>query len=172
MPTDRTGLAATHYGALLRYFRRAVDDAEAARDLTQEAFVRVARSSVPAVPAEAVAWLFRVARNLALDYHRSRRRRPTVATLDNTAARTASQDVDIAVGQALAALSDLDRDVFLLREVAGLTYEEIATACEITPDAVRSRIHRTRLVLRTQLAAPIWTSRAGAHPRTAPDHKD
>ena len=35
-----------------------------------------------------------------------------------------------------------------MREVAGLGYEEIAGACELTADAVRSRIHRTRLQLR------------------------
>jgi RNA polymerase sigma-70 factor (ECF subfamily) len=70
-----------------------------------------------------------------------------------------SQDVDIAVNEALATLSDLDRDVFLMREVAGLGYEEIAHACGLTPDAVRSRIHRARLQLRAQLAAPIATRR-------------
>jgi RNA polymerase sigma-70 factor (ECF subfamily) len=61
----------------------------------------------------------------------------------------------LALKQALATLSDLDRDVFLLREVSGLSREEIATACELTPDAVRSRIHRARLELRAVLAAPI-----------------
>jgi RNA polymerase sigma-70 factor, ECF subfamily len=61
----------------------------------------------------------------------------------------------LALKQALATLPDLDRDVFLLREVSGLTREEIATACELTVDAVRSRIHRARLELRAVLAAPI-----------------
>lgn len=54
-----------------------------------------------------------------------------------------------------------------MREVAGLGYEEIATACELTPDAVRNRIHRTRLQLRAQLAAPIATLRTTATSRTA-----
>ena len=61
----------------------------------------------------------------------------------------------VALKQALATLPDLDRDVFLLREVSGLSREEIATACDLTPDAVRSRIHRARLELRAVLAAPI-----------------
>jgi RNA polymerase sigma-70 factor (ECF subfamily) len=105
------------------------------------------------------AWLFRIARNLALDHHRSRRRRPEPAELTDVTARSPSQDVGAAVNQALALLPDLDRDVFLMREVAGLGYEAIAAACELTPDGVRSRIHRTRLVLRDQLAAPLATSR-------------
>ena len=72
----------------------------------------------------------------------------------------------MALHQALAALADVDRDVFLLRESAGLSYDEIAAACELTADAVRSRIHRTRLQLKDQLAAPIATSRTMAAPRS------
>ena len=41
-----------------------------------------------------------------------------------------------------------------MREVAGLGYDEIATACGLTPDAVRSRIHRARLQLRDRLSTP------------------
>src|SRR6267143_1513223 len=59
--------------------------------------------------------------------------------------------------RAPAALADLDRDAFLMREVVGLSYEEIGKACGLTPDAVRSRIHRARLQLREALAGPIAT---------------
>jgi RNA polymerase sigma-70 factor (ECF subfamily) len=76
------------------------------------------------------------------------------------------------VNEALAALPGLDRDVFLMREVAGLSYEEIADACELTPDAVRSRIHRARLQLREQLAAPIATFRIMTTTRTASPRED
>jgi RNA polymerase sigma-70 factor (ECF subfamily) len=73
--------------------------------------------------------------------------------------RPPSQEVEAAVNEALASLPHLDRDVFLMREMAGLGYDEIAHACELTPDAVRSRIHRTRLQLRARLATPIATRR-------------
>ena len=46
-----------------------------------------------------------------------------------------------------------------MREVVGLGYDEIGRACGLTPDAVRSRIHRARLHLRKQLASPIATRR-------------
>jgi len=58
-------------------------------------------------------------------------------------------------------------DVFLMREVAGLGYQEIAAACDLSPDAVRSRIHRTRLQLRQQLATPIATFQTLATRRQA-----
>ena len=92
--------------------------------------------------------------------------------MDDEATRPPHQDVSTAVNEALAALPALDRDVFLMREVAGLGYEEIAEACELTPDAVRSRIHRTRVQLRDQLAAPIATSRTMAATRSGRTRED
>src|SRR5262245_42153696 len=160
MPADPEALFAAHQDRLFRYFCRAVGKADTARDLTQDVFMRVSRATVPAVPdVEVRAWLFQIARNIALDHHRKRLRQPAPSVLTDEAARSPSQDVDVAVNEALAALPGLDRDVFLMREVAGLGYEEIGRACGLTPDAVRSRIHRARLQLRQQLAAPIATRR-------------
>jgi RNA polymerase sigma-70 factor (ECF subfamily) len=145
---------------LFRYFVRAVGHAETARDLTQDVFVRVSRSVIPAAPEAALrGWLFQIARNLALDYHRSGQRRPQAELLTDTAVRPASQDTSAQVNEALASLADVDRDVFLMREVAGLGYDEIATACGLTPDAVRSRIHRARLQLRDRLSSRIASRR-------------
>ena len=166
--SDPEGLFAANHNRLFRYFCRAVGHAEAARDLTQDVFLRVCRTSIPvAANGDLSGWLFRIARNLALDHHRSRARHPQPVALIDDPIRTPSQDVDLAVSEALASLPEVDRDVFLMREVAGLSYEEIAGACELTADAVRNRIHRTRLQLRAQLAAPIATSRTLATSRSA-----
>ena len=160
---DPEALYGANHRRLFRYLCRAVGKADTARDLTQEVFLRVSRTAIPAAPdGDLRGWLFRIARNLALDHHRSRRRHPEPAPLAVEPARPASQDVSTAVNEALAALPAVDRDVFVMREVAGLGYDEIAAACELTPDAVRSRLHRTRLLLREQLAAPIATCRTNA----------
>jgi len=156
MRADAEALYRANRDGLFRYFCRAVGDADRARDLTQDVFVRVSRSIIPAEPEAALkGWLFQIARNLALDHHRSSKRRPAAAPLTDTAVRPASQDTSAEVNQALASLADLDRDVFLMREVGGLGYDEIATACGLTPDAVRSRIHRARLQLRDLLSSQI-----------------
>jgi RNA polymerase sigma-70 factor (ECF subfamily) len=122
--------------------------------------------------ADGTAWLFRIARNLVLDHYPNRARRPEPFELLDVAVRPASQDVSAAVNAALAALPTIDRDVFLMREVAGLGYEEIGEACELTPDAVRSRIHRTRMQLRDQLAAPIAISRTMSATRSGRSCED
>jgi RNA polymerase sigma-70 factor (ECF subfamily) len=165
--TDSGALFAVHHQRLLAYFRRAVGDHEMARDLAQEVFLRASRSRVPAAEAEARAWLFRVARNLALDHHRHRRRHPESPVPQDEAARPATQDVELAVNEALDLLPDVDRDVFLMREVAGLGYDEIAQVCDLTPDAVRSRLYRTRMQLREQLARPIAAWRTTATRRAS-----
>lgn len=157
---DAEALFTAHQPGLQRYLSRAVGHRETARDLTQDVFVRVSRSVIPAAPEAALrGWLFQIARNLALDHHRSGQRRPQAVPLTENAVRPASQDTSAQVNEALASLADVDRDVFLMREVAGLGYDEIATACGLTPDAVRSRIHRARLQLRDRLSSQIAVRR-------------
>ena len=154
---DAEALFAAHQPGLLRYLRRAVGHADTARDLTQDVFVRVAGAgAVPLREDERRAWIFRIARNLAIDHHRRRNVRAVSASpLSADAGRTAAQDTAVIVNEALSALDPLDRDVFLLREVVGLSYAEVGTACDLTVNAVRSRIHRARLELRDRLRAPI-----------------
>lgn len=153
---DAASLFTAHRDGVFRYLCRVVGHAETARDLTQEVFLRVTRADTrPTEPAEGRAWVFRIARNLALNHVRDGRRRPATSALTTDPGRQASQELAVAVQEALAALADLDRDVFLLRESAGLGYDEIARACDLTPDAVRSRLHRARQQLRVALGAPL-----------------
>ena len=156
MRADAEALYNANHRGLFRYLCRAVGHVDDARELTQDVFVRVSRSVIPAASEGALrGWLYQIARNLALDHHRSGQRRPRLEALTDVAVRPASQDTSAAVNEALAALADVDRDVFLMREVAGLGYEEIAAACGLTPDAVRNRIHRARLQLRERLSGQI-----------------
>jgi len=161
MTVDPEALFVANQHRLFRYFRRAVGQTDTARDLTQDVFLRVSRTTVPTSgDREVTVWLFSIARNLALDHFRKRIRRPNPVALMDEHSVPSTQDVDFAVNRALATLDELDRDVFLMREMAGLGYQEIAQTCGLTPDAVRSRIHRARLELRAQLAAPIATRRS------------
>jgi RNA polymerase sigma-70 factor (ECF subfamily) len=152
-------LFAEHQAGVFRYLRRVLGQVDAAHDLTQEVFLRVSRAGVPEASDDARrAWVFRIARNLALNHLRDTRRRPeTTEAVELT--RPPTQEIALALDRALAALADLDRDVFLLRESGGLSYGEIAAACEITPDAVRSRLHRARQQLRDELSAPVAEQR-------------
>lgn len=144
------GLFAAHRDGVFRYLCRIVGQSDAT-DLTQEVFLRVARTAVPETSADGErAWVFRIARNLALNHRRDSGRRPHTVELTD-AVRPPLQEASLAMKQALDQLPPLDRDVFLLREVAGLSYDEIAGSCEISTPAVRSRLHRARQQLREAL---------------------
>jgi RNA polymerase sigma-70 factor (ECF subfamily) len=152
-------LFAEHRQGVFRYLSRLVGQADTAHDLTQEVFLRVTRSAVPETTvAGRRAWVFTIARNVALNHIRDRARRPKVVELTDRS-RPATQELTAAISQALAALPDVDRDVFLMREAAGLTYDEIAAACELSVDAVRSRLHRARERLREALDSTMARQR-------------
>jgi RNA polymerase sigma-70 factor (ECF subfamily) len=146
-------LFAAHRDGVFRYLCRIVGPGDAP-DLTQEVFLRVTRTPVPATTEGGErAWVFRVARNLALNHRRDIARQPNTVELAE-ASRPASQEMAAAIREALDRLSHTDRDVFLLREEGGLSYEEIAASCDITRAAVRSRLHRARQQLR-ELLQPV-----------------
>jgi RNA polymerase sigma-70 factor (ECF subfamily) len=152
---DIESLVAAHRQGVYRYLCRVVGRADTAQDLTQEVFLRVSRASVPETnDAAQRAWIFRITRNLALNHVRDEHRRPEPVALVERGS-SATQELQTAVRQALAALPELDRDVFLLRETVGLSYEEIAEACGMTPAAVRSRLHRARRALRESLGGRV-----------------
>ena len=148
---DADVLFIAHRDGIFRYLCRIVGQ-EDARELTQEVFLRVTRSEVPKTDdGGRRAWLFRIARNLALNHVRDDRRRGVAVELIADAATPATQALATALREALDQLNPVDRDVFLMREAGGLSYEEISFACQLTPDAVRSRLHRARLQLRGAL---------------------
>lgn len=158
--SDAEALFTEHRPRVLRYLTRVVGHADTATDLAQEVFLRVARSTIPAGGRDELrGWVFRIARNLALNHLRDRSRYGQPTALDETQAHPPGQEVAVAVRQAIARLPDIERDIFLLREAAGLSYDEVAAACEITVDAVRARLHRARVQLRETLSGPIARQR-------------
>ncbi len=150
MVSDADHLFAAHRDGVFRYLCRIVGRA-AADELMQEVFLRVARAQAPQGDEGAGrAWVFRIARNLALNHVRDTHRHGVHVDLPDRAT-PATQELGAALRQAIDALAPLDRDVFLMREAGGLGYDEIAQACDITADAVRSRLHRARQELRAAL---------------------
>ena len=158
---DADILFAAHRDGVFRYLCRIVSPSDA-RELTQEVFLRVARGPLPdADPGSRRAWVFRIARNLALNHVRDTRRRGPTVELPEVAT-PATQEAAAALREALRQLASVDRDVFLMRETGGLSYDEIALACDISADAVRSRLHRARQQLR-QMLGPLLRAERTSH---------
>jgi RNA polymerase sigma-70 factor (ECF subfamily) len=138
-------------------------DESVVEDLTQETFLRVLRairSFQYDGRARLLTWILTIATRLALDYLRTRRPRNDFATAPGSipvALPRPDQDVArralaAALVQAIDDLGDPFRAAFLLREVHGLSYDEIAVALDIDIGTVKSRLGRARASLQAALA--------------------
>lgn len=122
-------------------------DESAAKDVTQEVFVKVFRG-LPSFRQEArfSTWLYRIVTNACMDEVRRGRRLVFYADLPRhmhpTTEPTESSDADGPVRQALARLSPKLRIVVLLRYFEDLSYEEIADATGVSAGTVASRLNR------------------------------
>lgn len=146
---------ARHQRDIYRYVLRMTGRPDVADDLRQEVFLRVVHAlrNGGSVGHER-GWVFSIARNLVIDRKRDWLRLATPLDAVVEPSRNATQALAFGLDEALATLPDDDREVFLMKEVAGLRYDEIAATCGCTVDSVRSRLFRTRSQLR-RLLAPL-----------------
>lgn len=149
-----------------RFVQSIVHDHHAAEDVTQDVFARLVRiirryeeRDVPFA-----AWLMRVARNAALDHLRARRQIP-VEEVRAIAGESGGQDSfehRQSIRDALAELPATQREVLILRHVAGLSPGEIAELLGKTEPSIHGLHHRGRATLKRNL------SELGLTPATAP----
>jgi len=126
-----------------------VDDAE---DALQAAFLR-AWTGLPRLrePARFTPWLFRVARNTALDMARRRKREPMPSGGSWDGLAVAGEPAEGDVRRAVEALRPATRSLVLLRAVQGWSAEEVAEAFGLHAATVRRRYARALEHLRTRL---------------------
>lgn len=144
---------------------------EDALDLAQDAFFQ-AWKALPTFQGESsfATWLYRLATNLCLDHLRTQKRRtqsmgPALSLDDeeNGPVQVADQQLqpqeaverserrralERALERGLASLPDHHRQVLIMRELSGLSYQEIAQVLDLDLGTVKSRIARARLSLR------------------------
>jgi RNA polymerase sigma-70 factor (ECF subfamily) len=159
---DRAALDALlrrHYDRLYALCRRMTGEDADAADACQEALMAIVRG-LPGFDGRAAfgTWAYRVTTNACLDELRRRRRRPepglpegsaeVAAPLDHVESSTTRVDLD----RALQSLPADYRAAVVLRDVCGLSYDEIAEALHIPAGTVRSRIARGRGTLAPLLA--------------------
>jgi RNA polymerase sigma-70 factor (ECF subfamily) len=148
-----------HYDRLYALCRRMTGDDADAADACQEALMAIVRG-LPGFDGRSAfgTWAYRVATNACLDELRRRRRRPepglpegsaeVASPLDAVEGSTTRLDLDRALQQLPADY----RAVVVLRDVCGLSYDEIAGTLGIPAGTVRSRIARGRSALVPLLA--------------------
>lgn len=139
-----------HADGIFAFCRRRLRSRQEAEDAVQETFVAamraIQRGSVPVCES---AWLFKIAENVCFAVYRSGARRHVRDLTDSERlARLAARDGDgdslVGLNDALATLPDNQRRAFVLRELRGLSYKEIAIQLGVSVSAVETLIYRAR----------------------------
>ncbi len=168
-------LVERHQRQVYRLALRMTGSEADAQEILQEAFLN-AYQKLPLFRGEAQfsSWLYRIAANSALMRLRRKRRAPDALAdqplelagprfsaegylepegdwSQRADERMMSGQLGQAINKAVEELPDDYRTVFLLKDVDGLSNEDIAQALDLTVPAVKSRLHRARLALREKL---------------------
>ncbi len=163
---------------LARLLSRMVRDPAEIEDITQESFIKAYRA-LPQFRGESAfyTWLYRIAVNTAKNYLVARgRRAPTTTEFSSEEAEgfedaellrdIATPDAELqtkqianAVNKAVEALPDELRTAITLREIEGLSYEEIAQMMDCPIGTVRSRIFRAREAIAEKIRPMLGTSK-------------
>ncbi len=139
--------------AVLSFLSRRIDDRDDLADAYQETFLALHRARHTYQPARPIEpWLFAIARNVAADFGRRRRRRAghEIVT-DNAPEPTVEpeRDVGARLEAALRALPTRQREALQLLKFQGLTVAEAAARAGTTPGALKVRAHRAYVALKS-----------------------
>lgn len=160
-----------------RLLSRMVRDPEEVEDIAQETFIKAYRA-LPQFRGDAAfyTWLYRIAVNTAKNYLAARNRnmltvsdvvgddeeggdeRYTAPDIDTPDAQLLSKQIAYAVNEAVEALPEELRTAITLREIEGMSYEDIANFMGCPIGTVRSRIFRAREAIAAKLRPILGTS--------------
>jgi RNA polymerase sigma-70 factor (ECF subfamily) len=140
-----------HYKKVYGYFVRMTNDTEAGRDLTQNVFLKILKYSHSWKEDKVfVYWLFRIARNILVDYYNGSRKfystddDPEVTALDraeSVQAMEAKESFDFLL-EAMSQLPPGYRELIELNRFQGFSYKEIAAATASNENAVKVKTFR------------------------------
>lgn len=160
-----------------RLLSRMVRDPEEVEDIAQETFIKAYRA-LPQFRGDAAfyTWLYRIAVNTAKNYLAARNRnmlavsdvvgeeeeggeeRYSAQDIDTPDAHLLSKQIAYAVNEAVEALPEELRTAITLREIEGMSYEDIANVMGCPIGTVRSRIFRAREAIAAKLRPILGTS--------------
>ena len=155
-------LVRAHQQRVFAVALRMLGSAAEAEEIAQEVFLRAHRALAEfRGDAKLSTWLYAIASRLCLtrlgssERSMARQGEESLMRLAHPAgapdALLEQAELEAALHRAISELPDERRIVVVLRDLEGLSYEEIATALDLEPGTVRSRLHRARTDLRDKL---------------------
>lgn len=175
-----TLLVRRHQQPLINFIARYINDRDSAEDLAQETFIRIFKASRRYKPGQAhfKTWMYHIASNLCKNELRNRGRRnryrvdnvvkgngesEQIDLIESTPADASSQpevalerkELHDAIQRAIAELPQQYRVPLVLRDLQGLSYDEISETLELRSGTTKSRINRARLMLKDKLKSYV-----------------
>jgi RNA polymerase sigma-70 factor (ECF subfamily) len=136
-------LMCDHERSIYNFLLALLRDSDLALDCTQDTFLRAFENLQKGKPVN-TAWLYKVARNRAMDeFRRQRRVQPELEKLEQIPIEEPTDTV-MAVQHILAQLPPMDREVLYLFDVAGFKTDEIGAMLGVRGSAIRQRLSRAR----------------------------
>ena len=158
-------------GQIYAYLLRSVKNYEDAEELTIEVFFKAYRALDTWQPqARFSTWLYKIAHNLSIDFHRAKSRRPTYSLDDEELSINEPTAVDLwsnpeweieekdrhrVIREAIDQLSPKQKAVFMLNRYQGLQIKEITEVLGMAEGTVKIHLHRAVKKLQT-LLLPLW----------------
>lgn len=133
---------------IYRFIYGMVYNQDDANEILQETFYRAIRHGKKGVK-NMRAYLIRIARNIIYDNWRKRKKEEE--EMREVEKGESDTNLKIDIEKAIKNLNPEYREVFVLKEINGLNYEEIAVQLKIPVGTVKSRLNRARLELREKL---------------------
>lgn len=175
-----------HQARIYRFGMKMCRDPEDARDVLQETLLTMARTMGDFRGESSLStWLYSIARSFCVKKRRKSKFAPDrLASLETDLPVEASRVVDRArkpdeelaekelrqaLESAIGSLDPMYREVLLLRDVEGLTAPEVAEVLGLSLEAVKSRLHRARLAVRSAMASLFPSPGEEAIPAGCPD---
>ncbi len=177
-----TLLVRRHQQPLVNFIARFINDRDGAEDLAQETFIRIFKASRRYQPGRAhfKTWMYHIASNLCKNELRNRGRRdryrvdnvvdsddgedseqidlieraPADASFEPEVALERKELQDV-IQTAIAELPEQYREPLVLRDLQGLSYDEISETLELRSGTTKSRINRARIMLKDKLKSYV-----------------
>ena len=156
-----------HQNQVYSFSRHFLGNSEDAADVTQVVMIKLWEHFDKLKTEQLGGWIMRVTRNACIDAYRARKTRQAVHESENAdgslfgASKNKSdqmieqEEIKVNIDQAIKELDDPQKTIVILREIQGMSYDEISESLQIPLNTVKVYLHRGRQTMRKSLTKSL-----------------
>ena len=136
-----------------RFILKNIKDEDNAKDVVQDAFVKMWNKRETINFEKSRSYLFTTAYHTMIDYIRKDKKQTSLENVneDNYSVNTGFSDTKEIINEALEKLTDIQKSVILLRDYEGYSYKEIGEITDLNESQVKVYIYRARIILKNYI---------------------